>query len=97
MEALIEDPWLSFDCAADPAGCIADFEDSDFAAAGRDTVYYARVFENPKPTVNGASLRCRTSDDSACVDTDPCERGEECLAPDEPRAWSSPIYVDYAR
>jgi len=97
VENLIDDPWLSFDCPADPAGCIADFEDGEFAAAGRDTVYYARVFENPKPTVNGASLRCRTSDDSACVNTDPCERGEECLAPDEPRAWSSPIYVDYAR
>jgi hypothetical protein len=96
MDTLIEDPWLSVECPANPGGCIAAFEDPEFETAQRDTVYYVRVFEPPKPTVNGAMLRCRATSESACVETDPCERGEECLAPDEPRAWSSPIYVDYA-
>ncbi len=93
--ALIDDPWVRFECPDDPNGCTATFEDAEFDSVRRDTVYYARVFEHPKPTVNGAMLACRSEGDDACVETDPCQRGEECLAPDEPRAWSSPIYVDY--
>ena len=95
IESLIDDPWLSHDCPRDPAGCSLAFADPDFARVGRDTVYYARVFEASKPTVNGSPLSCRAQGDDACAETRPCERGEECLAPDEPRAWSSPIYVDY--
>ena len=94
--SLIEDPWLTFDCPGDPSGCSMAFDDPEFENARRDTVYYARVFETPKPTVNGSPLSCRAQDGDACVETTLCERGQECLARDEPRAWSSPIYVDYA-
>jgi hypothetical protein len=92
---LIEDPWLHFDCPGDPEGCRVEFEDPDFVRAGRETLYYVRVFEAEKPTVNAATLRCQSADGSACLEIEPCSRGEECLAPDRPRAWSSPIYVDY--
>jgi hypothetical protein len=92
---LIEDPWLRIDCPEDPGGCVAIFEDPDFDAARRDTVYYVRAFETPRPTVNGDPLSCRALGSDPCVETRPCERGQECLAPDEPRAWSSPIFVDY--
>ncbi len=92
---LIEDPWLSFDCPEDPSGCKVEFEDPDFVQAGRESVYYVRAFETEKPTVNAATLRCKDSANSICERTTPCTRGDECLAPDRPRAWSSPIYVDF--
>jgi len=95
VDTLIDDPWARYECPDDPSGCTAVFEDPEFDTTRRDTVYYARVFEHPKPTVNGAMLACRSEGDNACVETDPCQRGEECLAPDAPRAWSSPIYVDF--
>ncbi len=95
LESLIEDPWLSIRCPEDPNGCSATFDDPDFELAHRDTVYYVRAFESPKATVNGSMLGCRSEGDNLCAETDPCQRGEECLAPDEPRAWSSPIYVDF--
>ncbi|MBW2384208.1 MAG: DUF3604 domain-containing protein [Deltaproteobacteria bacterium] len=95
VSELIDDPWLRFDCPRDPAGCTFRFEDPDFERTKRDTVYYVRAFEEPTPTVNGAMLRCESGIDGPCTRTDPCPRGDECLAPEEPRAWSSPIYVDY--
>ncbi|HIL79679.1 MAG TPA: DUF3604 domain-containing protein [Myxococcales bacterium] len=95
LDALIQDPWLSVNCPEDPNGCTASFEDPEFETAHRDTVYYVRAFESPKPTVNGSMLACRAEGKTLCAETNPCERGEECLAPDEPRAWSSPIYVDF--
>jgi hypothetical protein len=97
VASLIDDPWRVFDCAPDPAGCAVEFDDPEFAALGRETVYYVRALEAPKPTVNGDPLRCEASGDDACVETSPCERGEECLAPDAPRAWSSPIWVEAVR
>ena len=93
--ALIDDPWQHFDCPDDPRGCTATFVDTDFPAAARDTLYYARVYEAPTPTVNGDPLSCERDDEGRCLETSPCERGQQCLADDEPRAWSSPIYVDW--
>jgi hypothetical protein len=92
---LIDDPWLRFECPRDPSGCTFRFWDPEFEDAERDSVYYVRAFEEPIPTVNGAMLRCETGATGECAQTDPCPRGDECLAPEEPRAWSSPIYVDY--
>jgi hypothetical protein len=97
VAGLIDDPWRSFTCAGELDGCTATFRDEDFPAAGRDTVYYARVFEAPTEVVNGTPLRCRFDEQGRCVETRPCTRGEECLGSYEPRAWSSPIYVDAAR
>ena len=95
IASLIDDPWRRFDCPRDPAGCEATFTDESFPEAGRDAVYYARVFEAPAPTANGDPLNCirdaagRCTSVAICADTDPC------LAPDRPRAWSSPIYLDH--
>jgi len=93
LAGLIDDPWRSFECPDDPAGCRVSFSDPDFVASGRENLYYARAYEAPKPTVNGDTLRCEHTPDDPCVATDPCPRGEPCLAPDAPRAWSSPIWV----
>jgi hypothetical protein len=94
---LIDDPWQSFECGGDPAGCVATFADPEYPAARRDTVYYARAFEAEIDTVNGDPLSCEFDETGRCVKTTLCQAGDECLAPYEPRAWSSPIYVDYPR
>lgn len=97
---LITDPWRTFECAADESGCVVEFEDPEFAAAGRDSVYYVRVLEEPSPQVNAANLRCELDANGVCRATRPCrpgaggENADECLAPERARAWSSPIFVD---
>ncbi len=55
------------------------------------------MFKEPQPTVNGDTLRCTRDASGACVESRPCLDGDDCLAPYAARAWSSPIYVDFAR
>jgi hypothetical protein len=100
VAGLVDDPFRSFQCDPDPAGCVVTFTDPDFVVGGRDSVYYARVFEEPKPGINAGNLRCERDAIGECVSLEPCPgpegREDDCLAPHEPRAWSSPIYVDQA-
>jgi hypothetical protein len=100
---LIEDPWLRLPCEPDPAGCVVRFEDPDYAASGRDAVYYVRALEEPSMAVNGASQRPEFDESGTVVRTTPCHGGyrtpadDDCLAPVGERAWSSPIYLDRPR
>ncbi len=70
-------------------------------SAGRDTVYYVRAIQQESPAVNAANLRCSYDEKGECVKVDPCwgdyrmDPADDCLAPNEERAWSSPIYVDF--
>ena len=73
---LIDDPWRSFSCAPDPAGCTVTFSDPEFAAAGRDALYYVRAFEAPAPAVNAGNVRCERDAQGACV------RSHLCPSPD---------------
>jgi hypothetical protein len=100
VEGLVEDPWRVIPCDPDPAGCVARFEDPDFASAGRDAVYYVRAIEAPTPTINAANLRCEVDAEGRCVKVNPCygddyktPADDPCTAPSEERAWSSPIFV----
>ena len=101
--SLIEDPWKVFRCPADQLGCQVRFTDPEFDAVRRDTLYYVRALQAPTPTINGDQLRCDVDANGQCVRVDPCHAGEptafedDCLANVAERAWSSPIYVDYAR
>jgi hypothetical protein len=100
LDGLVEDPWRSFPCPADGGGCVIEFADLEFAGKGRDTVYYARAIEAPDPLIHGNNpLRCRYDDAGNCISIDPCgaraPADDDCLSEAEPRAWSSPIFVDY--
>jgi len=100
VSELIEDPWKKIACDPSPNGCVVQFEDPDFATAGRDTLYYVRAIEEPSPAVNAGGLRCRTDETGRCIEVNPCQGDyrtapdDDCLATIEERAWSSPIFVD---
>ena len=77
-----------------------EFEDPDYAASRRDSVYYVRAIEEVSLAVNGARQRPEFDADGNVVRTAPCHGGyqppadDDCRAPVRERAWSSPIYLD---
>jgi len=99
LRELVEDPWRSFACPAGAAGCVVEFEDEDYAAGNREVVYYARAIQEATPAVNAAGLRCTLDESGRCAEVEPCYGDyrtpfdDDCLAPNEERAWSSPIRV----
>jgi hypothetical protein len=102
VASLIEDPWLSFACDSDAAdGCNVEFEDPDFAADGRNALYYVRVLQAPQKAINAGGLRCEWDEQGrckrvrACYGDDRTAAADDCLAETEGRAWSSPIFVDF--
>jgi hypothetical protein len=98
VAALIEDPWRRFDCPLDRAGCEVVFRDPEYASAGQDTTYYVRAIEEPSDVVSADPLRCERDAEGRCVSVDPCfsqPDDDDCLAPSEQRAWSSPIYLEF--
>ncbi len=100
VENLIEDPWRRFPCSPDPGGCAVRFEDPEFRTSGRDALYYARAVEEESMAINGANLRTEFDAQGNPIRTTPCygdyrtDFDEDCLAPVQERAWSSPIYID---
>lgn len=104
VNQLIEDPWLTLPCPTRDAGegCTVQFEDPSFAQGQRDALYYVRAVQEPTPTVNGAQLRCTDDERGQCIAVNPCFAADptalddDCLADVGERAWSSPIFVDWA-
>ncbi len=99
IEALIDDPWRSFDCPGTAAGCSVELSDPEWPTLGRSAAYYVRAIQAPSPAVNGAGLGCKRRDETGrCLEIEACGSsapdGEDCLADVEERAWSSPIWVD---
>ncbi len=96
VASLIDDPWQVIECDGSREGCVGTFVDSEFRTAGRDAVYYARAFEAPAPAINAAGANCEYDSEGRCIRARLCEGDGDCLAEHEPRAWSSPIFVDFA-
>ncbi|MCP4751640.1 MAG: DUF3604 domain-containing protein [Proteobacteria bacterium] len=102
VKDLVKDVWLSTTCPPDPNGCVFEFEDPEFKAAARDTVYYVRAIQEPSLAVNADLVRCEYDAEGNCIKANPCHGSfrtpyeDDCLAKTEERAWSSPIFVDYA-
>jgi hypothetical protein len=102
IESLIEDPWKRIPCPGDPGGCVVRFVDLDFEKDRRDSVYYVRVLQTETPAINGANARVVLDADGVALSASPCSGGyatpdgDDCLAPARERAWSSPIFIDYA-
>jgi hypothetical protein len=101
VSGLIEDPWRVLACEGGGEECTMEFEDEEFSAGAREALYYVRAIQAPSPTVNADPLRCEKDANGACVKADPCvgdyrTQGDDCLAPSEERAWSSPIFLDPA-
>jgi hypothetical protein len=99
IRELVEDPWRRFDCPSDRAGCTVEFEDPSFLLNGRPSTYYVRAIQEPTPAVNAGLLRCERDAEGNCTKVHPCYGDyrtpfdDDCLTPNEERAWSSPIYL----
>ena len=78
-------------------------EDPDFAASDRDVLYYARALQEPTPAINGDTIRAKFDLEGNAVSVEPCygdyrvDASDDCLAPAQERAWSSPIFVNQPR
>jgi len=99
VEPLIEDPWRRFDCPATPEGCVVEFEDAEFT---RDSLYYVRALQEPSMAINGGYLREQRNADGEVSSIEPCygsyltDFSDDCKAPVNERAWSSPIFVNHS-
>jgi hypothetical protein len=102
VDGLIEDPWRRIPCPLDRAGCTVEFEDPGFVAGGRPALYYVRAIQEATPAVNAGGLRCTYDAAGNCTDVKPCYGDyrtpfdDDCLSPNEERAWSSPIWLEPA-
>jgi hypothetical protein len=102
IETLIDDPWKTLNCPGDGFGCVMEFDDPEYPRKGRSTLYYVRAIEKAQPAVNAGGLRCEERrEDGSCVKANPCygdsrtALDDDCLAPNEERAWSSPIFLQH--
>ena len=96
---LIQDPWRSFDCEPGTEFCEVEFEDREFGSMGREVVYYVRAVQQATATVNGDPFRCDYDAEGNCIKTNYClgvAEEDDCLSDAAHRAWSSPIFVQFA-
>ena len=101
LAALIQDRFIVHNCTASADGtCSFTFSDPAYAGDGRDALYYVKAIQEAEPMINGDTLKCERDASGKCVKVNLCygdyrSGKDDCLAPAEPRAWSSPIYVSY--
>ena len=101
LAKLIFDPWKVIPCDS-PEVCEVSFVDEEYAEQARNASYYVRAIQaEATPTINGDPLRCKWDDNGRCVELDPCYGNDrtpatdDCLAPVQHRAWSSPIFLNF--
>ncbi|NOT39431.1 MAG: DUF3604 domain-containing protein [Alphaproteobacteria bacterium] len=102
IASLIQDRFVVHQCEARTDGsCSFTFSDPSYAADKRDALYYVKAIQEAEPMINADPLKCERDASGKCVKVNLCygdyrSGPSDCTAPAEPRAWSSPIYVDYA-
>jgi hypothetical protein len=87
---------------------VVEFDDASYVGGRRDALYYVRAIQKPSPAINAGGLRC-TQDGRVgqvgqenCGHVAPCygdwrtPEDDDCLASNEERAWSSPIYLAWS-
>ena len=99
---LIENTWQVFECPGDGTGCTVEFEDAEYVTARRPALYYARVIQESQPLIGGDPFGCEYDDEGICVRRNYCigsgaTPDNNCLAQAEPRAWTSPIFLEHPR
>jgi hypothetical protein len=97
---LIQDDWKVFECPADGQGCEVEFDDPDYVPGKRSALYYARVIQEEELLIGGDPFSCEYDEQGNCIKRNYCIGGnatpdKQCQAKAEPRAWSSPIFVEY--
>ncbi|MCE9522129.1 MAG: DUF3604 domain-containing protein [Alphaproteobacteria bacterium] len=102
LASLIQDRFIVHECKDEGNGCTFTFSDPEFAAGQRDALYYVKAIQEAEPMINAERLHCERDANGKCVKVQLCfgdyrSGASDCTAPAEPRAWSSPIYVDYAK
>ena len=100
LSRLVQDPYRTFTCKPDAAGCKISFTDEAYVTRGRPAVYYVRVYQEPTLQFNAGTLRGEKDAAGKCVKIKPCPTGfrginDDCRVKDAERAWSSPIYLDH--
>lgn len=99
IDPLIEDSWKIFDCADQVNGCVVEFEDPDYNQQRRSTLYYARIIQEKESLIAGDPFGCDRNEEGECVNYNYCigktaSRDNNCKADAEPRAWTSPIFLE---
>lgn len=103
LAKLVQDRFIVHECDASADGaCSFTFSDPSYGTDGRDALYYVKAIQEAEPMINGDTLKCERDAAGKCVKVNLCygdyrSGKDDCLAPAEPRAWSSPIYVNYAK
>lgn len=99
----IEDSWLVHNCDINSIGCQFEFTDPEFSKYQSDVSYYVRAIEEPSPIINVKGAHCIYDEEGNCSEFKICTQDfknprdvEACSSIDEPRAWSSPIYINFS-
>ncbi|MGA1763050.1 MAG: hypothetical protein ACO397_07630, partial [Gammaproteobacteria bacterium] len=93
------DTWKTFNCNS--TECEISFIDEEYGLGKRDAIYYVRAVEEPSLAYSADPLQCEYDENGTCIKSNICREGlgkeGDCLAMNEERAWSSPIFVNHGR
>jgi hypothetical protein len=77
-----------------------EFDDPEYGTSARSALYYARVIQEKEPLIAGDPFGCEYDEQGVCIKRTYCvgadaKPEDDCLSLAEPRAWTSPIFLEY--